>query len=68
MSRERKLDVQVQINRLQRRHDELKTRIAELDSHFSLSSHEQLRVTELKKERLAAKDALVGLQYRRPSF
>jgi hypothetical protein len=66
MAKHRKPDVQFQIDRLERRHHELKTRIAELDSHSFLSSHEQLRVAELKKEKLAAKDALVDLRYRRP--
>jgi hypothetical protein len=65
MARHRKQDVQFRIDRLERRYYELKTRVADLDRQPFLSSHEQLRVTELKKEKLATKDALAGL--RRPS-
>ena len=62
MARHRKPDLQFQIDRLERKRHELKAQIAELDSHTFLSVHEQLLVTELKKERLAAKDALVDLR------
>lgn len=64
MARQRTSDTQFQIARLERRRIELKTQIAELHSRTFLSCHEQLLVTELKKERLAAKDALVDLRYR----
>jgi hypothetical protein len=66
MARQRTLDVQFQISRLERRHHELKSQIAELDRHVFLSSQEQLLVSELKKERLAAKDALEDLRDRQP--
>ena len=66
MARHRNPDMQFQIERLERKHGELQARIAELDRHSFLSSHEQLLVTELKKEKLAAKDALEDLRYRRP--
>jgi uncharacterized protein YdcH (DUF465 family) len=62
MASTRKPVTQFQIDRLERRHSELKAQIAELDRHAFLSQQEQLQVTELKKERLAAKDALVGLK------
>jgi len=62
MASTRKPDMQVQIDYLQRKHSELKAQIAELDRHAFLTQQEQLQVTELKKEKLAAKDALVGLR------
>lgn len=64
--RHRKPDVQFQIQRLERKHHELKSRVAELESHLTLTTHEQRLVTELKKEKLAAKDALADL-HRRPT-
>ncbi|MFI5306028.1 MAG: DUF465 domain-containing protein [Polyangiales bacterium] len=64
MSRHRKLDTHFQVERLERKHVELKARIADLDRHVFLSAQEQQHLNELKKEKLAAKDALVGL--RRP--
>jgi len=64
MARERKPDLQFQIDRLERRHTELSVRVAELERHLFLSSNEQYLMTSLKKEKLAAKDALEDL--RRP--
>jgi hypothetical protein len=63
MARHRKPDLQFQIDRLERKRHELKVQIEELDSHAFLSSHEQLLLTELKKEKLAAKDALALLRH-----
>ena len=60
----RKLDPRFQIERLERRHYALKEQIAELDGHRYLTVSEQLLVHELKKERLATKDLLVGLRRR----
>ena len=60
----RKLDPFFQIERLERRHLALKEQIAELDSHRYLTVSEQLLVHELKKEKLATKDLLVGLRRR----
>jgi hypothetical protein len=67
MARQRTSDLQFQISRLERRHSELKHQIAELDRQVFLSVQEQRRVTELKKERLAAKDALTDLKDRQPT-
>ena len=64
MARQRKPDLQFQIDRLERRHSELSLRVAELESHLFLSANDQFLVTSLKKEKLAAKDALEDL--RRP--
>jgi hypothetical protein len=60
----RKLDAHFQIERLERRHVALKEQIAELDGHRYLTVSEQLLVHELKKEKLATKDLLVGLRRR----
>jgi len=58
---ERKTDLSFQIERLQRRHSQLKARVAELHSRISLSPEEQVLVVELKKRKLATKDALESL-------
>ena len=60
----RKIDPRFQIERLEKRHVALKEQIAELDSHRYLTVAEQLLVHELKKEKLATKDLLVGLRRR----
>ena len=60
----RKLDPHFQIERLEKRHQTLKEQIIELDSQRHLTITEQLQVHELKKERLATKDLLVGLRRR----
>lgn len=62
MARDRKPDVQVKIDRLARRHSQLSVQVAELERHLFLSPSEQQQVIELKKEKLAAKDALVDLK------
>ena len=62
MTRRRKPDTDSQIARLEYRHSDLAARIAEIDRHAFLSAQEQLRVSELKKEKLATKDALMGLR------
>lgn len=60
----RRLDSRFQIERLEKRHVALKEQIALLDSQRHLTVAEQLQVHELKKERLATKDQLVGLRRR----
>lgn len=60
----RRLDSRFQIERLEKRHVALKEQIALLDSQRHLTVAEQLLVHELKKERLATKDQLVGLRRR----
>lgn len=62
MSRERRPERQFQIHRLERKHMELSARVAELERHLFLSPHEQLLMTALKREKLAAKDALADLK------
>ena len=62
MARDRRPDRKAQIERLERRHSQLALQVAELDRQLFLSRSEQLLVTELKKEKLATKDALTGLR------
>lgn len=65
MARERRQDMQFQLDRLTQRHGELAVTIAELDGRTFLSQHERFLVAHLKKAKLATKDELEGL--RRPS-
>jgi len=62
MARDRKLDVQSQIDRLERKHGQLAVRVDQLERHTFLSANERLLVTSLKKEKLATKDALTDLK------
>lgn len=62
MAKDRKPDVEFQMNRLEQKHAELSARVSELDRRMSLSPHDHLLVTELKKQKLATKDALRGLK------
>lgn len=62
MARDRKADVRFQIDRWERKHMELAARVAELEAHRTLTPHERLLVAMLKKEKLAAKDALTQLR------
>lgn len=62
MSRDRRPDVQFQIDRLARLHGELATQVQALERRAFLSDCDQLRVRSLKKEKLAAKDALAELR------
>lgn len=58
----RKLDRQSQVERLEQRHWALKQQIAELDRMRYLTTHEELMLHGLKKQKLAAKDELAGLR------
>lgn len=62
MARTRNMDARVEIERLEKKHSLLKQQIAALDRQLFLTTQDQLRVTMLKKQRLAAKDALTGLR------
>lgn len=46
---------------LERRHEELERRLADLNRHLSLTSDEQLERSRLKKEKLRVKDRLQQL-------
>jgi uncharacterized protein YdcH (DUF465 family) len=48
--------------RLRARHDEIEKRLSELERHLSLTPDEQVERSQLKKEKLRAKDRLAELQ------
>ena len=62
MRRSRPIVNQAQVERLERKHDELKARVRELDSRVHLTAAETVERQRLKKEKLAAKDALSELR------
>jgi uncharacterized protein YdcH (DUF465 family) len=47
--------------RLRARHDEIEKRLSELERHLSLTPDEQIERSQLKKEKLRAKDRLARL-------
>jgi uncharacterized protein YdcH (DUF465 family) len=47
--------------RLKARHDEIEKRLIELERHLSLTPDEQIERSQLKKEKLRAKDRLAQL-------
>jgi uncharacterized protein YdcH (DUF465 family) len=59
MSKQRPIDSQKNLERLERKHQRLKARVAELDSRAFLSASEQVERVRLKKQKLATKDMLV---------
>jgi len=62
MSRTRPIDSHKQLQRLERKHQRLKARVAELDDRAFLTTQEQVERNKLKKQKLATKDALMGLR------
>ena len=56
------LDKSLRAQRLEQRHRVLGVKVAELDARNHLTPAERLELGRLKKEKLAAKDALVGLR------
>jgi len=62
MARERRQDMQFQIDRLTQRHGELAAMVDELEGRVFLLQHERFLVAHLKKEKLATKDELEGLR------
>ncbi|MBN8615329.1 MAG: YdcH family protein [Deltaproteobacteria bacterium] len=53
------------IGRLERRHQKLKDRVAQYEARLYLTASEQRDLAEMKKEKLATKDAMTSL--RQPS-
>ena len=51
-----------ELDRLQRRHKKLKDRVAEYEARVFLTTTEQVEVNRLKKQKLATKDAILGLR------
>lgn len=64
MSKQRPIDSHKQVQRLERKHQELKARVAELDSRAYLTVTEQVERIRLKKQKLATKDALARARAR----
>lgn len=58
MSKQRPVDSHQNIQRLERKHQELKARVAQLDSRAFLTATEQVERNKLKKQKLAMKDML----------
>lgn len=58
----RPIDAERQIDHLQRKHEDLKAKVGELDNRAYLTSTEQVERARLKKEKLATKDALYHLR------
>lgn len=58
----RPIDAERQIDHLQRKHEELKAKVGQLDSRPYLTITEQVERARLKKEKLATKDALYQLR------
>jgi uncharacterized protein YdcH (DUF465 family) len=59
MSRsQRRTDPSKEIVRLEKRHKQLKERVAEYEARLTLTEREQVALQKLKKEKLATKDAL----------
>ena len=46
------------LERLERRHQKLKARVAEYEARVFLNAADQAQVAKLKKEKLATKDAI----------
>jgi uncharacterized protein YdcH (DUF465 family) len=50
-----------EVERLRARHDEIEKRLSELERHLSLTPDEQIERSQLKKEKLRAKDRIAWL-------
>jgi len=50
-----------EVGKLKARHDEIEKRLSELERHLSLTPDEQVERSQLKKEKLRAKDRLALL-------
>ncbi len=62
MRKSRPVSASKQAAHLEHKHQELKARVQELDSRLHLSVSEQVERQQLKKQKLAAKDALSHLR------
>lgn len=61
MPKTRPVDLEKQLAHLERKHERLKARVAEYDEHQFLTQDDALRRSQLKKKKLATKDALHAL-------
>lgn len=62
MSKQRPIDSQKNLERLERKHQKLKARVAELDSRAFLTATEQVERMRLKKQKLATKDMMIKVR------
>jgi len=62
MRKSRPIDSSKLLERLETKHQQLKSRVRELDERMCLTPHEQTERTQLKKQKLAMKDALLTLR------
>ena len=64
MSRsQRRSDPAIAITRLERRHKRLKEQVAQFEARRSLTPPEQTELSQLKKAKLATKDALHRMRH-----
>jgi hypothetical protein len=57
----RLIDSEKELSRLEKRHQKLKDRVAEIEARVSLTAAEQVELAKLKKQKLATKDAIRAL-------
>ncbi|MCZ7687161.1 MAG: YdcH family protein [Sandaracinaceae bacterium] len=55
---QRRIDPAKELTRLEQRHKRLKAQVAEFESKLTLTAQEQLDLQQLKKKKLATKDAI----------
>lgn len=58
----RSQDGQKELDRLERKHQRLKAKVSEYEARLYLTPDEQLDLNDLKKAKLATKDAIAGLR------
>jgi hypothetical protein len=61
-SSNRRISTEIQLDRLEERHAQLKAQVAQLDRRVHLSTPEEIRLQQLKKEKLRTKDAIESLR------
>ncbi len=61
-SSNRRISTDAQLDRLEERHAQLKAQVAKLDKRVHLSTPEEIRLQQLKKEKLRMKDAIESLR------
>jgi hypothetical protein len=61
-SQSRQVDPLKELDRLERRHKKLNDRVAEYEARLFLTNTEQLDLANLKKQKLATRDAIENLQ------
>lgn len=62
MSTRRRPDPSKEIAHLEKRHQQLKERVAEYEARLALTAKEEVALQKLKKEKLKTKDALHSMR------